>query len=74
MSISFKSNQKGLIDTIVLIVIALVILGYFNIDLKQIFSEPLVSGNLKYALQLIIEGVQYVWNILQSFIGPLLNR
>ncbi|MBX4197769.1 hypothetical protein KW782_00340 [Candidatus Parcubacteria bacterium] len=68
MSLSFKNHQSGLIDTIVLIVVALIILGYFNIDLKEIFSGPLVEENLRYALLLVIDTFKYLWNLFFAFV------
>jgi hypothetical protein len=64
----YKRRNRGLIDTIVLIVIALIILGYFNIDLKQVFTEPLVAQNLKYALSILITGIHYVWETVRNLI------
>ncbi len=43
------SKQSGFISTIILIVIALVILGYFNIDVRQVLISPGVQNNLNYA-------------------------
>lgn len=61
-----------MIDTIVLIVVALIILGFFNINLKDIFSEPLVIQNLKYAFELVIQGIRYAWEALRGIIAGIL--
>jgi hypothetical protein len=69
-----NTHKGGLIDTIVLIIVALIILGFFNIDLKEIFAEPLVKNNLQYAFYLIIDGIKYVWQTLFGFIQSALNN
>lgn len=51
-----KNSRSGIISTIVLIIIALIILGYFNIDFKTIIESPMVQGNFKYGWQLLMEG------------------
>ena len=56
--------KRGIIGTIVLIVIALIVLGYYNIDIKSIFNSPAVQSNLMYALQLVINTIKTVWKFL----------
>lgn len=51
-------QRSGFIKTIVIIVIALIILGYFGYNIEDIMKSPLVQKNLNYAWDL----VQYVWN------------
>jgi len=38
--------NRGLIKTILIIVIALVVLGYFGLDIKKIIQSPQVQKNL----------------------------
>jgi cell shape-determining protein MreC len=61
--------KKGLINTIVLIVIALIVLGFFNIDLKTILAGPVVKENLTYAWQLAVDGLVALKNTVLNFIG-----
>ena len=49
---------NGFIKTIVIIVIALIILGYFGYNVQDIVNSPMVQKNLNYAWDL----VKYVWN------------
>lgn len=72
MSLSLKSHQQGLVDTIILIIVAIIILGFFNINLRDIFAEPLVIQNLKYAFELVIQGIRYAWGALQGIIAGIL--
>src|SRR3989344_9670792 len=50
-------NQKGgFIKLIILLVIVLVVLGYFGFNVESIVNSPTVNGNL-----------HYVWNLAVSF-------
>jgi len=51
-------KRGGFIKTIVLIVIALIILGYFGYNVQDIVNSPTVQKNLNYAWDI----VKYVWN------------
>lgn len=51
-------QSSGFIKTIVVIVIALIILGYFGYNVQDIVNSPMVQKNLNYAWDL----VQHVWN------------
>lgn len=50
--------NNGLISLIVLIVITLIILGYFGYSLRTIMHKPEVSDNFSY----IWSGLEWVWN------------
>ncbi len=53
------TNQGiGLISFIILLLIAIIVLGYFGISLRSIFGGGTVRDNLEYAWQMI----KYVWN------------
>ena len=55
-------KSRGFITTIVIIVIALAILGFFGYNVADIANSPTVQNNLNYAWSL----VKYVWqNYLQ---------
>ncbi len=49
-------KNKGLIKMIIVIVIALIILGYFGFSVKDIFESNTVQTNL-----------QYVWGFIKTF-------
>jgi hypothetical protein len=68
MNSFFRNDQRGFLDTIVLIGIGLIILGYFNIDLQKIFENPLVMQNLTFGFELMIRGITYIFeNIMNIF-------
>ncbi len=49
----YKKNQ-GFVGIIVLIVVALIILGAFNVDVRKVLVSPGVQNNLNYAKDLVI--------------------
>jgi hypothetical protein len=60
-------SQQGVISTIVLIIVAIIILGYFHISLKSIVTTPQVQENLKYAWDLFITGLMRGIVFIQSY-------
>lgn len=50
-----KNNQKGLIKTIIVILIAIIVLSYLGFDIKKIFESEYLQKNLNY-----------VWDILRT--------
>lgn len=50
-------QSSGFVKTIVIIVIALIVLGYFGYNVQDIVNSPTVQKNLNYAWDL----VKYVW-------------
>lgn len=65
------NHKRGIISTIVLIIIALIILGYFNIDFKSLVQSPIVKDNLAYAWQLLVEGIKTGWQYLLDAIRQI---
>ncbi|MFH1454946.1 MAG: hypothetical protein ABIF22_01355 [bacterium] len=63
---SHMASNKGLIKTIIIIVIALVILGYFGFNIKDIINSSTVQANLHTAWDFIL----MVWN--NYLAGPVL--
>ena len=65
-------KNKGLVKMIIVIVIALIVLGYFGFDVKGIMGSDKVQGNLGYVWDFIktfwnnylAAPVIYVWNNL----------
>lgn len=52
-----KKNQ-GLIKWIIIIIVALILLGYYGIDIKKVLRAPSAQSNLNFAEQT----VSTVWN------------
>lgn len=52
------AGNKGLIRIIIIIIIALLILGYFNINLRNIVNAPTTQDNISY----IATSTVFVWN------------
>lgn len=50
-------QSSGFVKTIIIIIIALIILGYFGYNVQDIVNSPTVQKNLNYAWDI----VQYVW-------------
>jgi hypothetical protein len=73
MKPSRKSAHSGFITTLLIILAALIILGYFKINLQQIFSSPDVQANLQYAWQLLVSGVTAAWNYVMSLAQTLVH-
>lgn len=46
------TKSRGFIKLILLIIIGLVILGYFGLNIKDILASPVVEENLAYAWEL----------------------
>jgi hypothetical protein len=62
--------KKGLVKMIIVIVIALIILGYFGFNIKEIVESQSVQNNLHYIWDFIVKiwylylaaPVVFVWN------------
>lgn len=53
-----KNGTRGFIKLIILIVIGLIVLGYFGLNIKDILASPVVKENLAYAWEI----AKHVWN------------
>ena len=58
--------KQGLITTIIVIVIALIILGYFGFNIKSIISGPTVQSNLNNTWDFVMK----IWN--NYLAGPVI--
>ena len=54
-----KEEQKGFIRTIILIIIALIVLGYFGFDVESIIKSEKVQKNLNYVWDIVVK----VWDV-----------
>lgn len=59
-----KSKKSGLIFEVFLIIAALVLLGYFGLDLERILELPVVKKNFSYAGG----AIRAIWGFLAAFI------
>ncbi len=66
-----KVREAGFIKLIIIIVVALIVLGYFGFDLQKIIDSPTVHKNLVYMKDLVVgvyenylaRPVSYLWNL-----------
>ena len=58
--------KKGLIKTIIIIMIALIVLGYFGFNIGDIINSPTVQANLHIVWDLVLK----IWN--NYLAGPCL--
>ena len=58
--------KRGLIKTIIIIVIALIVLGYFGFNIEDIIKSPNVQSNLNASWDF----VQKIWN--NYLAGPVI--
>lgn len=64
------SYNKGLIKTVILVVIALIVLGYFGFNVGDIINSPTVQANLQFTWNFVLNiwnnylsvPFNYVWN------------
>jgi len=62
-------RKQGFIKLLILIVIGLVVLGYFGYDVRDIIRKPQVQENLHYAWGLAKTG----WFWLVNFVKGIFN-
>ena len=78
MKINYQNKQGGLIKIIIIIIIAIAILSWYGVDIKDFFNSPQVQKNFDYIWNFItdiwsnyIQGpasklwgiwLQYIWN------------
>ncbi len=55
-----KTNNQGFIKTVLVIAVALIVLGYFNVDVKKVIDSPMVQHNLEYGTALAKSGYDNV--------------
>lgn len=69
-------NQEGFVKWIIIIIIALVILGFFGFDIKKAVEAPATQSNLNFAEQLTLNiwhnylqgPVSYIWGKTLEFL------
>ncbi len=50
-----QQKNRGLIKLLLLIIVAIIVLGYFRIDLRSIIESEAVQTNLDYAWALVVK-------------------
>ena len=64
------NKTSGLIKMIIVIVIAIIILSYYNVNLRSVFTSSQVQDNLGYVWGLVVDA----WNIFfQYILNPILG-
>jgi hypothetical protein len=75
-------TKQGLIKTVIVIVIALIILGYFGFNIGDILNTPTVQANLHAAWEFVVKvwtnylagPAMYVWDhFIVGTIWPLIK-
>jgi hypothetical protein len=62
-------RERGFINIIILIALALVILGYFNIDIRKVADLPIVKMNLHFGWELAKKAFAELMVILAPYIN-----
>ncbi len=73
---TYQSQQGGFIKWIVLILILLIVLGYFGFDVREIIESDQVQDNIHYVWTFVVNvwdtylkgPAIYLWNIWVDFI------
>ncbi len=60
------NGSRGLVKAILLIVVALVILGYFGYNLRDIIASPAVRDNLGVVWDIVVRA----WNWVKDILPP----
>lgn len=65
MTLVKKSNERGFVKTIVIIVVALLVISYFGLNLRQIISSPTTQDNFGYVWSQIVR----VWDMVKGSVS-----
>lgn len=58
------NGNRGLVKALLLIIVALVVLGYLGYNLRDIVDSPAVQDNLAYVWGLVVK----MWNALKGLL------
>ncbi len=61
-----KGREGGLVKMALLIVIALIALGFFGYNLRDIIDSPTVKDNLSYVWDAALRTFHWAWDLLVS--------
>lgn len=73
------SHNRGLIKLLLVLVVAIIVLGYFRIDLRAIVESEPVQNNLRYVGELLKtawqdylrEPIIFIWDNFKALLGRL---
>lgn len=68
-----RNAKKGFITAIILIVVALILLGYFRINIQDVLTGPVVRQNLQYAWQTVVWAITTAYNTIVTFISTYIH-
>ncbi|OJI08435.1 hypothetical protein BK005_00800 [bacterium CG10_37_50] len=63
-------KQQGIIKLIILIIIAVLILSYWGINLRQVAESDIGRANFSYLADLLTQGWSYLGHWWATFISP----
>ena len=71
-----NNKQQGLIKMIILIIIAIAVLSWYGVDIKQFFTSEMAQNNFSYVWNFIkevwsnylVEPVSKVWGMLTKYV------
>ncbi|MCX6719304.1 MAG: hypothetical protein NTZ38_02940 [Candidatus Taylorbacteria bacterium] len=69
-----NASSRGLVKFIILIIIALIILGYFGYNLRSIIDSPTVHDNLAYVWDLTVRFWNYCLKAPLEYIFGLILK
>ena len=52
------NKQRGIVRTVIIIIIALLVISYFGINLRQVATSPTAESNFSY----VWGGIVYTWD------------
>jgi hypothetical protein len=67
-------KNRAFINTLVLIVIAVIILGYLKVDLRTLVSSPQVQANLAYTGEVIVSGAKNLFTTAYKYLIDILGE
>ncbi len=71
MTLPYRNSQnRGLVKAIVIIVIALLIISYYGLNLRDIVNNPVTQSNFAYVWEQVI----HLWEWIKAIIFPLLGK
>jgi len=59
-------GRGGFLKIILLIVIALIVLGFFGYNLRDILNSEGVRGNLAYGWEMALKAWNWIWDTLSG--------
>ncbi|MES2216545.1 MAG: hypothetical protein V4481_04600 [Patescibacteria group bacterium] len=71
MTLPYKiQKNRGLVKAIVIIVVALLIISYYGLNLRDIVNKPVTQSNFAYVWEQVI----HLWAWIKAIILPLIGK